>query len=118
MGARESITGYRVQVLATILEGLQTSDWDYVALEPDTENEKVDIQWWYQGNRHKSAQVKWSGSVFSQSVIKKTIDELIENDRNAFQYEVILAGLFTPSAYQYVKNFKKIRKRAIATSNL
>lgn len=46
MGGREAIRGFAVQTLICLLDSLWANgQWTAVTLEPDSDNDKVDILW-------------------------------------------------------------------------
>lgn len=98
MGGRESLRGYLVQTMASLLDALRTSnDWEAVSLEPLHESEKVDVKWRFPNDRVKVVQIKSSQNPFGEQQIKGWCTDLA-NSTEADQYELQLVGRLTSSS--------------------
>jgi hypothetical protein len=98
MGGRESLRGYLVQTMASLLDALRTSnDWEAVSLEPLRESEKVDVKWRLPNDRVKVVQIKSSQNPFREQQIKDWCTNLATSTE-ADQYELQLVGRLTSSS--------------------
>jgi len=92
MSGNSSIRGYLLQTVVSLLNALQDNQtWDFVALEPNNESEKVDIAWYYPDDNIKASQVKSSQNQINLPNVKEWAKEL-EDSLNATGYELILIG--------------------------
>lgn len=92
MGGREGVWGYLAQSVVCVIESLIENDWEFVHIEPDTDNEKVDIIWYYENRQPKVVQVKTSKRNFQLSNIREWLEALINDVKDASCYELILLG--------------------------
>lgn len=91
MGAKESIRGYLVQTLCCLLESIRSdNEWLSVTLEPELDDEKIDILWRYAGH-DKLVQVKSSQNPIRESDVVKYARQLIGRYPSA-QCELKLFG--------------------------
>jgi hypothetical protein len=65
MGGKEGSRGYLYQAIISVLTSLTDDDWEKVQIEPDTNNEKIDIIWDFPNNVKKAVQVKSSINNFT-----------------------------------------------------
>jgi hypothetical protein len=92
MSGNSGIRGYLLQTVVSLLKALEDNQtWDFVALEPNNESEKVDIAWYFPGNNIKASQVKSSQNQINLPDVKGWAKEL-EDSLNATWYELILIG--------------------------
>lgn len=92
MSGNSGIRGYLLQTIVSLLSTLQEDKaWEYVALEPNNESEKVDVAWYFTDNNIKFTQVKSSQNQINLSSVKEWAKEL-ENSLVATEYELILIG--------------------------
>lgn len=92
MGGREAIRGFAVQTLICLLDSLWGGkQWDAVTLEPDSDNDKVDIYWEYSDGSTCSQQVKSSKNQISKGQVSTWCAELVQS-RSANTYTLMLAG--------------------------
>lgn len=92
MGGREAIRGFAIQTLICLLDSLWGGKkWRAVTLEPDSDNDKVDIHWEYTDGSTCAQQVKSSKNQISKGQVNAWCKELVES-RSANTYTLILAG--------------------------
>lgn len=106
MGAQESLRGYIIQTIVAILESLQT-EWENICIEPDTENEKVDIIWTDSNSNEKIYQVKSSINDFGKPEIQNYLLDLQKENQNAVSFRVILVGNASSITKDFYKNIGK-----------
>ena len=91
MGGREATRSILLQAIICLLGALQDDNaWESLAVEPDTEAEKVDVAWHY-SNGTKVTQVKSSRNQLSVPDARKWAEEL-QGSLEATGYELILCG--------------------------
>lgn len=92
MGGREAIRGFAVQTLICLLDSfLAGKPWKAVTLEPDSDNDKVDIHWEYVDGSTCAQQVKSSKNQIGKGEVVTWCKELKASNA-ANRYELILAG--------------------------
>lgn len=92
MGGREAIRGFAVQTLICLLDSLSADvQWNAVTLEPDSDNDKVDILWEYADGSTCAQQVKSSKNQIGKGDVDGWCKELKES-RAAKKYQLMLAG--------------------------
>lgn len=92
MGGREAIRGFAVQTLICLLDSLWADgEWTTVTLEPDSDNDKVDIHWKYADGSTCAQQVKSSKNQIGKGEVVAWCKEL-KDSRAADKYQLMLAG--------------------------
>ncbi|CAB3736427.1 hypothetical protein LMG24238_06229 [Paraburkholderia sediminicola] len=92
MGGREAIRGFAVQTLICLLDSLWANgQWTAVTLEPDSDNDKVDIYWEYADDSTLAQQVKSSKNQIGKGDVVVWCKEL-KGSNAASKYQLILAG--------------------------
>ena len=92
MGGREAIRGFAVQTLICLLDSLLTgAQWTAVTLEPDSDNDKVDIYWEYTDGSTCAQQVKSSKNQIGKGHVDGWCKEL-KDSHAADKYQLMLAG--------------------------
>ena len=92
MGGREAIRGFAVQTLICLLDSLEVGDdWIAVTIEPDTDNDKVDLLWEYGRKKKRAVQVKSSKNPIGRSDVIRWCQAL-KAEKIANTYELRLAG--------------------------
>lgn len=93
MGGREAIRGFAVQTLICLLDSLWAdTTWSAVTLEPDSDNDKVDIRWEYANGSTCAQQVKSSKNQIGKAEVAAWCKALKESDPPADRYQLLLAG--------------------------
>lgn len=106
MSGQESIRGYICQTVIAVLESLQ-KDWKYICIEPDTDNDKVDIIWTDENKDEKICQVKSSINDFGKTEILNYLLDLYNENSSAISFCVVLVGNSSSSTKKYFKQFKE-----------
>lgn len=101
-----AIRGYLFQYLVCILDSFE-DNWTSVVIEPNTDQEKVDILWFYPStldNRiySKAVQVKSTQNQFGKPEVIRLAKELKEKFKCANEYEVILIGHASSTLIKYL----------------
>ncbi|CAD0303734.1 hypothetical protein LYZ86_11040 [Xanthomonas hortorum pv. cynarae] len=92
MSGREAIRGFAVQTLICLLDSFWASgQWNAVTLEPDSENDKVDIHWEYADGSTCAQQVKSSKNQIGKGDVVAWCREL-KASNSANRYQLMLAG--------------------------
>ncbi|HNF57874.1 MAG TPA: hypothetical protein PLI49_26785 [Leptospiraceae bacterium] len=113
-GGSVAIRGFILQTLVGLLDALESKDdWISFELEPNIENEKVDIIWTLSDYRTKVVQVKSSQNQIRLPKIKEWAKEL-EDSTSADIYELTLLGYFSINVLKH----KEIGKVFISTMSI
>lgn len=92
MGGREAIRGFAVQTLICLLDSFWAGQrWKAVTLEPDSNNDKVDIHWEYADGTTCAQQVKSSKNQIGKGDVVTWCKELKASNA-ADRYQLVLAG--------------------------
>ncbi|OMQ86036.1 hypothetical protein [Burkholderia pseudomallei] len=92
MGGREAIRGFAVQTLICLLDSLWANgQWAAVTLEPDSDNDKVDIYWEYADGSTLAQQVKSSQNQIGKGDVVTWCKQL-KASHAADKYQLMLAG--------------------------
>ncbi|MFV8346877.1 hypothetical protein [Flavobacterium sp. ZB4P13] len=105
MSGQEGMRGYIMQSIIAILESLN-NEWDYIQIEPKTENDKVDIIWYY-NESVEVCQVKSTIGQSNRAAITSWINGLYSDFNNAIKYKIIIVGDSTIDAKTFANNVKK-----------
>lgn len=106
MGGKEGNRGYLLQALIAVLTVLENKTCCSIAIEPDDENEKVDIKYWDQQEKHTVIQVKSSINNFGKIEALNYLVELIDASPEAQNYNLTLIGTFTSATTNFFNKFK------------
>ncbi len=101
-GGQFGTRGYLYQATVCLLDSLMNEEWDYVVVEPDSKNEKVDVLWQNNGKIIKAMQVKSSKNSFKKWQINRWICDLVEDSIDAEVFEVVLVGECNLDAKKFV----------------
>ncbi|MEM5645412.1 hypothetical protein AAHH72_10895 [Bacillus cereus] len=107
MGGKEGSRGYLYQSIATVMDTVLDNKWKAVEVEPDTDNDKVDILWLYENNKKKVVQVKSSENNISRTDIIRWLKELIEDVNDAEEYKLMLIGNCNDATSKFITKIKK-----------
>lgn len=92
-GGQVAITGFMLQTVQVVLEGLSDTRWVSVALEPSgPEYEKVDIRWCFPDGTERHEQVKSSIRAISPGHIKNWAAEL-SRQSTATRKRLVILGM-------------------------
>jgi hypothetical protein len=93
-----------------MIECLDKTDWDAIKLEPETEDDKVDISFYASGKMLRAIQVKSSRNAFEKSDVERWLNETVRDARGEGAEEVILylvGNEFAPKCNQYISSLEK-----------
>lgn len=107
MGGKEGSRGYLYQSIATVMDTVLDEKWKEVEVEPDTENDKVDILWIYENNEKKVVQVKSSENNISRADIINWLKELIDDVKDAKEYKLMLIGNCNDKTATFITKINK-----------
>jgi hypothetical protein len=107
MSGQDGIRGYVFQSVYAVLESLQT-EWEYICIEPNTNNDKIDIIWTDKTLGEKVCQVKSSINDFSKTEILTWLYDLYKENSTAVSYSIILIGNSSSSNKSYFKGIKEL----------
>ncbi|PHF44674.1 hypothetical protein [Bacillus toyonensis] len=107
MGGKEGSRGYLYQSIATVMDTVLDEKWKAVEVEPDTDNDKVDILWLYENNKKKVVQVKSSENNISRADIISWLEELIEDVNDAEEYKLMLIGNCNDATSKFITKINK-----------
>lgn len=99
MSGRNAQRGFIFQSIIAMIECLERDDWDEVKLEPDTENDKVDIHLYRRGVILSAIQVKSSEKQFERSDVTKWLNELQNDAKTAREVKLYLVGDYYSKAF-------------------
>lgn len=91
MGGQDGLRGYLYQGVVAIIKALDSEGWNYISVEFQTENDKVDIALLDSDRVVTAIQVKSSINLFEKRDVKTWINLLID-DVESDVYEVYLLG--------------------------
>ena len=104
MSGRDAQRGFIFQSIIAMIECLERDDWDEVKLEPDTANDKVDIQLYKDGTVLSAIQVKSSRNQFKRYNVSNWLEELKKDALDAKEVRLYLVGdLFSESCKDYIR---------------
>jgi len=95
-GGRYGSRGYYLQGLISVFESVKDNKWTSIQVEP--EQEKIDIIIEFKDKSTKAIQVKSTINNFSGTLIKQTLEEIINANNTVSHYEVVLIGNLNDNA--------------------
>lgn len=114
MGGKEGAWGYLSQAVVAVINSLSDNTWTHVQIEPDTNNDKVDIAWFRDGENLEAVQVKSSKNNFPLPDVLSWIETLINDVSNASLYRLILIGTCSDTTK---KAFNRINENKATTED-
>lgn len=84
MSGIDGLRGYYYQILGGLLGSTVDDSWESIKIEPSTDGDKVDIEWFY-SNKIRVEQVKSSINNFERSMVVNWILELVKDARSAYE---------------------------------
>lgn len=104
--------GFIFQAIVAEIQCLERDDWDAIKVEPETENDKVDIMLYREGKKISAIQVKSSVNPFSDTKVKDWLEKLRADAGDAAEICLYLVGdSFTSSCEGFIsKNKNEIEK--------
>jgi hypothetical protein len=107
MSGQTAIRGFTYQTIVSVIKSLTNNDWTYVQVEPNTENDKVDILWEYKDQKMLCQQVKSSIHNFSKSDITQWLEKMKQDVPDASSYELILIGNMSTGTDSFINELKE-----------
>ncbi|WP_456363480.1 hypothetical protein [Priestia aryabhattai] len=107
MGGQEGSRGYLYQAIAAVLNSLREKDWKYVQVEPNSQNDKIDILWEYENGLKKATQVKSSINNISKANIINWLEELIKDAVNIEEVSLLLIGSCNDSTKKFINQLNR-----------
>lgn len=117
LGGQDGLRGYLYQGVVAIIKALNSEGWNYISVEYQTENDKVDIALLDSDRVVSAIQVKSSINLFEKRDVMTWIEQ-ITDDVESSVYEIYLLGnpkedtnIFINSISQYYNgiNTKKMQ---------
>lgn len=103
MSGRTAIRGFTYQTISSVIQSLSRNDWDFVNVEPDTTNDKVDILWERNDGKKFCQQVKSSINNFTKADIIKWVEQIIADVPEAEKYELMLIGNMSTGTDEFIR---------------
>ncbi|MBH1941109.1 hypothetical protein I5677_09420 [Mobilitalea sibirica] len=103
-GGRYGSRGYYLQGLVSVFESVKDNKWTSIQVEP--EQEKIDIIIEFKDKSTKAIQVKSTKNTFSETLIKQTLEAIINANKTVSHYEVILIGDLNENAKKFMNNIE------------
>ena len=100
-GAHTALTGFTLQVVVAVLEGLAREDWQSLFVEPleeGREYEKVDLCWHIADGSQEHVQVKHSKNPFSRPDIERWASEVAK--QRGQRHRLVLLGVPSTTAHR------------------
>jgi len=92
MSGQDGSRGYLFQAIIATLDSLNKKDWATVSIEPNTDNDKIDIVWTENDQKDIVYQVKSSINNFEKADILQWLLDLVNDSKNAKEYRLVLIG--------------------------
>lgn len=96
-----------MQAVIAVLHSLVKTDWEFVAIEPNEANQKVDIQWWDGNDDVTVFQVKSSINNFGKTDILGMLKELTDDLTDAVAYKLVLIGTYSEDTIRFFNRLKE-----------
>ena len=104
-GGKISQRGFIFQSIIAMIECLERDDWDEIKMEPETDQDKVDIILYRDSEILSAMQVKSSTNPFERSDVSRWLSALRNDAKEAERITLYLVGdSFTPGCQEYIKD--------------
>lgn len=113
MGGREASRGFLYQAFASVLEAMCQKNWDRIYIEFKSDDDKVDIALEENSKIFKSIQVKSTINTFSKNSLEKWLQDLINDDVGANEFELFLIGQCNNDALTFINSIDKLQKNKL-----
>lgn len=113
MGGKEGSRGYLYQAFASVLEAMCQKNWDKIYIEFDSDDDKVDIALEENNSIFKSVQVKSTINTFSKNLLKKWLQDLINDDVGSTEFELFLIGQCDNDAVTFINSIDKFQRNKL-----
>ncbi|WP_454804236.1 hypothetical protein [Mucilaginibacter phyllosphaerae] len=115
MGGQDGNRGYLLQAIVAVLQALTKKEWVDIAIEPDENNQKVDIQCWNEKGKETVTQVKSSINNFDKAEILKITADLIGDAPAAVQYVMTFIGSYSAETRNSLMRFRHRKRQHLVT---
>ena len=110
-GGEVGSRGYIFQSIVALMDCLGRCDWDEIKVEPNTDQDKVDIQLYSNGEILSAIQVKSSVNAFKKSDAQKYLDAARNDAPDAKEvYLYLITDKYTESIKQYANNEPDVKE--------
>ena len=113
MGGKEASRGFLYQAFASVLEAMCQENWDKIYIEFESDNNKVDIALEENSKVFKSIQVKSTINTFSKNLVVKWLQDLINDDVGANEFELFLIGQCDCDAVTFINSMDKFQNNKL-----
>ena len=113
MGGKEASRGFLYQAFASVLEAMCQENWDKIYIEFESDNNKVDIALEENSKVFKSIQVKSTINTFSKNLVVKWLQDLINDDVGANEFELFLIGQCDFDAVTFINSMDKFQNNKL-----
>jgi hypothetical protein len=113
VGGREASRGFLYQAFASVLEAMCQKNWDRIYIEFKSDDDKVDIALEENSKIFKSIQVKSTINTFSKNSLEKWLQDLINDDVGANEFELFLIGQCNNDALTFINSIDKLQKNKL-----
>ena len=110
-GGEVGSRGYIFQAIVALMDCLERHDWDEIKVEPKTDQDKVDIQLYSNGEILSAIQVKSSVNAFKKSDAQNYLDAARIDAPDAKEvYLYLITDKYTESIKQYAHNKPDVKE--------
>ena len=90
MSGQDAQRGFIYQTIVAMIECLDKNDWDEIKLEPETDDDKVDIAFYSNGRLRRAIQVKSTRNSFQESAVENWLEKTVKDAQNEGAEDVCL----------------------------
>ena|GEM_PF-1807797 len=90
MSGQDAQRGFIYQTIVAMIECLDKNDWDEIKLEPETDDDKVDIAFYSNGRLRRAIQVKSTRNAFKKSAVENWLEKTVKDAQNEGAEDVCL----------------------------
>ena len=104
--------GFIFQTIIAEIQCIENNEWDAIKVEPETANDKVDIMLYKDGKILSAIQVKSSTNPFERSAVRKWLENLYADAKDAEEICLHLVGdSYKPECEDFIaEHTNEIRK--------
>jgi len=113
LAGKEASRGFLYQAFASVLEAMCQENWDKIYIEFESDNNKVDIALEENSKVFKSIQVKSTINTFSKNLVVKWLQDLINDDVGANEFELFLIGQCDCDAVTFINSMDKFQNKKL-----
>jgi hypothetical protein len=116
MSGHDAIRGFVYQTIASVVHALVDSSWEYLTIEPATENEKIDMLWEDGAGLKKCQQVKSSINNFTKPEMLRWLEAMVGDVPDAKEYELVLIGTCSDAVNDFVKRVNNMESAELGST--